>query len=95
MCLKWTSQFWSMNLSALLQLEQRIALEKDASRTLLPVIDGRLDMLLSCSLRLPAIFTPSQYPWNTPAGFSLGWILVIFPLQTHHFFQRRRTTEML
>ena len=29
--------------SALLQLEQRMALQKDASRTVFPVIDGRLD----------------------------------------------------
>lgn len=37
--------------SALLQLEQTMALQKDASRTVFPVIDGRLDTLFSCSLQ--------------------------------------------
>lgn len=50
--------------------------------------------MLTVVLWLPAIFTPSRCLLEKTVRFSLIWIPVIFPLQTHHFFQRRTKKKL-
>lgn len=51
--------------SELLQLEQRMAFQKDASRTAFPITDGRLEMSLSWLPQFPGYMQLSLHIFGT------------------------------